>query len=150
MRIIDATRRSAVAVTADRPINQVAQLMEDATVGAVVVVDGDQPVGIVTDRDLVRRALARGLDGAARVDGVMSAPIVTIGADEDLRRAYQAFSANEVRRLVIVDDGGRFVGILSVDDLVMDLAADLAAIAGPISAEVLFGHHEVPLPATIP
>ena len=47
MRIIDATRRSAVAVTADRPINQVAQLMEDATVGAVVVVDGDQPVGIV-------------------------------------------------------------------------------------------------------
>ena len=148
MRIIDATRRSAVAVAPDRPIAHVAHLMEDATVGAVVVVEGDRPVGVVTDRDLVRRALARRLDPGARVDGVMSAPVVTIGADDDLRDAYQAFAANAIRRLVIVDDGGRFVGILSVDDLLMDLAADLTAITRPISAEVLFGHHEGALPTT--
>ncbi len=146
MRIIDATRRSAVAVAPDRPIAEVAQLMEDATVGAVVVVDGDDLVGIVTDRDLVRRALAHRLDPDARVDAVMSTPVVTIDAGADLRDAYRLFDAHAVRRLAITQDG-RFVGVIAIDDLLMDVTADLVAITRPVTAEVLFGHHDVPVPA---
>ncbi len=147
MQIINATRRSAIAVAPDRPIADVAQLMEDATVGAVAVVDQDRLVGIVTDRDLVRRALARRLEPDGRIDSVMSSPVVTIPARADLRDAYRAFADNALRRLAIVDENDRFVGMLSVDDLLIDLTSDLAALAKPVTAEVLFGHHETPVPA---
>ncbi len=147
MQIIDATRRSAVAVPPERTIAEVAQLMETATVGSVAVVDGERLVGIVTDRDLVRRALARGLDGAARVDGVMTSPVVSIDAHADLHDAYALFSHHAIRRLAIVD-GPRFVGMLSIDDVLIDLTADLSNLVRPVTAEVFFGHHEAPVPAT--
>ena len=146
MNVIDATRRSGVGVSPDRTVEQVAQLMDQANVGAVVVIDGDELVGIVTDRDLVRRAVARGLTPHARIDGVMSSPVVTIDGEADLHDAFALFSKHAVRRLGIVSDGS-FAGVIAVDDLLIDLASDLVAIARPVAAEVLFGHHDSPVPA---
>jgi CBS domain-containing protein len=121
--------------------------MDKAGVGAVVIVEGDRLLGIVTDRDLVRRALAHGLAGDARVDGVMSAPVITIDADSDLHAAFAVFRAHPLRRLAVVRDG-RFVGMLTVDDLLIDLAADLSDLSRPVTAEVLFSHRDSPVPAT--
>lgn len=121
--------------------------MEQAGVGALAVVDGTSLVGIVTDRDLVRRAMARGLAPEARVDGVMSAPVLTIEADADLHDAFALFRSNAVRRLAVVR-GGEFVGMITIDDLLVDLAADLADLARPVTAEVLFPHHDSPVPTT--
>ena len=121
--------------------------MEQAGVGALAVVDGTSLVGIVTDRDLVRRAMARGLAPEARVDGVMSAPVLTIEADADLHDAFAVFRSNAVRRLAVVR-GGEFVGMITIDDLLVDLAADLADLARPVTAEVLFPHHDSPVPTT--
>jgi CBS domain-containing protein len=147
MRTIDAVRRSAVGVHPAQTIHDAATLMDQAGVGALAVVDGDELVGIVTDRDLVRRGLARGLTPEARVDGLMSAPVVTISADADLHDAFALFRAHAVRRLAVVRDG-RFTGMVTVDDLLMDLAADLSDLARPVAAEVLFGHHDSPVPAS--
>ena len=61
MRTIEGVRRSGVAVRPDETIQNAAALMEQAGVGSLAVLDGDELVGIVTDRDLVRRGLARGL-----------------------------------------------------------------------------------------
>ncbi len=61
MRVIDTIRKSAVGVAPDTMLHEVAQLMEQATVASVAVIDGDRLVGIVTDRDLVRRGMAAGL-----------------------------------------------------------------------------------------
>ncbi len=58
----------------------------------------------------------------------MSAPVVTIRADADLHEAYELFSTHAVRRLAIVDEAGAFVGIISVDDLLMNVCADLTAL----------------------
>ena len=80
MNVIEHTRRSAVAVEVDTPISDVARTMEVAAVGAVAVQDRGDLVGIVTDRDLILRWLAHRLDPSARVDGVMSSPVVTIDA----------------------------------------------------------------------
>jgi CBS domain-containing protein len=146
MKTIDAVRRSGIAVGPERSVSDAAKLMDQAGVGALAVIDGDALVGIVTDRDLVRRALARGLDLEARIDGVMTSPVVTIDADADLHDAFAILRANAVRRLAIVD-GDRFVGMLSIDDLLMDLAADLGDLARPVTAEVVFGHHDSPVPA---
>ncbi len=147
MRTIDAIRRSGVAIGPDQTITAAAAVMDQAGVGALAVVDGQGGlIGIVTDRDLVRRGLARRLDADARVDGVMSAPVLTIDADADLHDAFALFRTHGVRRLAVVRDG-QFVGTVTVDDLLIDLAADLADLARPITAEVVFGHHDSAVPA---
>jgi len=148
MKTIDATRRSGIGIPADATITKAATLMDDTGVGALVVLDGDTPVGVVTDRDLVRRALAHRLSPEARVDGVMSSPVVSIEADADLHRAPALFAEHCIRRLVVTERG-RFVGMITVDDLLVDLAADLADLARPVTAEVLFSHHDAAPPAKV-
>jgi len=147
MRTIDAVRRSGVGVGPDRTIREAAQIMEQAGVGSLAVIDGETLVGIVTDRDLVRRALARDLPFDARVDAVMSAPVVTIDADADLHDTFVMFRTHAVRRLALVR-ANRFVGMITVDDLLVDLAGDLSDLARPVTAEVVFGHHDALTPAT--
>jgi len=147
MRTIEAVRRSGVAVEADRTLRDAATVMEQAGVGALMVVEQGRPIGIVTDRDLVRRGLARGLATNARVDAVMSSPVVTIDADSDLHDAFAVFRTNPLRRLAVVREG-RFVGMLTIDDLLIDLAADLSDLSRPLTAEMLFAHRDNPLPAT--
>jgi CBS domain-containing protein len=145
MRTIETLRRSGVGIGPDRTIRDAAIVMEQSGVGALAVVDGDRLVGIVTDRDLVRRALANDLPVDARVDGVMSCPVVTIDADADLHEAFGAFRVNAVRRLAVVRHG-EFVGMITVDDLLIDLASDLADLSRPVIAEAVFGHHDSRVP----
>ena len=147
MRSIEAIRRSGIGIGPERTIHDAAVVMEQTGVGSLVVIDDDRIVGIVTDRDLVRRGLAMGMPSDARVDGVMSAPVVTIEADDDLHSAFALFRTHAVRRLAVVREE-QFVGMITVDDLLMDLAADLSDLTRPITAEVLFAHHDSPVPAT--
>jgi signal-transduction protein with cAMP-binding, CBS, and nucleotidyltransferase domain len=148
MRVIEAVRRSGVGIGPERTIRDAARIMEEAGVGALAVIEGEQLVGIVTDRDLVRRGMARDLPADARIDAVMTAPVVTIDADADLHDTFVVFRTHAVRRLALVR-AGQFVGMITVDDLLIDLAADLSDLARPVTAEVIFGHHDNPLPATI-
>jgi len=147
MRAIEAVRREPVTVTREETFQAVARLMAQRGVGAVVVVDGQDPVGVVTDRDLVVRALASGfIDG--RVDSVMSTDLVLLDAEGDLRDVLRAFGAHAVRRVVLVREG-IVAGVLSVDDLLVDLVADLGDVVKPVAAEVLFGHRDASVPATM-
>lgn len=148
MRVMEAVRRSGVGIGPERTIREAAGVMEQAGVGALAIIDGEHLVGIVTDRDLVRRGLACDLPADARVDAVMTAPVVTIGADADLHEAFVLFRTHAVRRLAIVR-GGQFVGMITVDDLLMHLASDLTDLARPVTAEVLFAQHDSPVPAPI-
>jgi CBS domain-containing protein len=110
--------------------------MDQAGVGCLAVIDDDQLVGIVTDRDLVRRGLAQDLAHTAPVERVMSSPVVTLGADADLHSAFKLFRTHAVRRLAIIDYDV-FVGMITVDDLLVDLATDLFDLARPVATEVL-------------
>lgn len=147
MKVIDAVRRSGVGIGPERTIRDAAVLMEASGLGALAVIDGDRLVGIVTDRDLVGRALACDLAPDARVDGVMTMPVVTIPDDADLHEAFALFRRRAVRRLAIVR-GEEFVGMVTIDDLLIDLAADLHDLARPVAAEVLFAHRDSAVPAT--
>ncbi|HEY6686934.1 MAG TPA: CBS domain-containing protein [Propionibacteriaceae bacterium] len=135
MRAINGVRRSGVAVEPHRPIRDAAMIMDQAGVGSLAVIDDGRLVGIVTDRDLVRRGLARDLAPTAPVEKVMSTPVVTIGAEADLHSAFKLFRTHAVRRLAVVDFDD-FVGMITVDDLLVDVAADLLDLARPIAAEV--------------
>jgi CBS domain-containing protein len=147
MRTIEGMRRSGVGIEPDRTIHDAAAIMEQTGVGALAVLDGERLVGIVTDRDLVRRGLAKGLLTDARVDGIMSTPVVTIDADADLHSAFALFRTHAIRRLAVVR-GGQFVGVITIDDLLVDVAADLVDLSRPVEAEILFAHHDSPAPAT--
>jgi CBS domain-containing protein len=140
-------RRSAVAVRPHDTLRKAAAIMDSAGVGALAVVEGDRLIGIATDRDLVRRGMAKGLDANARVDGVMTAPVVTIDADADLHDAFRLMSRRGIRRLAVTRDD-QFVGMITVDDLLIDLAEDLSSLSRPVVAEVVFGHHDSPTPIT--
>jgi CBS domain-containing protein len=146
MRTYERLRRSAVGISPERTIREAAAIMDSAGVGALAVIDRDQLVGIVTDRDLVRRGLAKGLESDARVDNVMTTPVVTIDAEADLHYAFSLLSTHGVRRLAVVRDD-RFVGMITVDDLLVDLANDLNELSRPVTAEIVFGHHDSPTPA---
>ncbi len=124
-----------------------AQLMDQGAVGALVVTDHGRAVGIVTDRDLVVRAIARRATADARVDSVMTTDLVALPADADLRDALGLFRSHAVRRLPVVD-GGHVVGMVSVDDLLVDIAGGLADLVRPVAGQVLFGHAEAKVPAT--
>ena len=135
MRAIDGVRRSGKAVGPHRPIRDAAMIMNQSGVGSLAVIDDGRLVGIVTDRDLVRRGFAQDLAPTTPVEKVMSAPVVTIGAEADLHSAFKLFRTHAVRRLAVVDFDN-FVGMITVDDLLVSLAADLFDLARPVAAEV--------------
>ncbi len=147
MHAIDAARKAPASIAGERPITEAAAMMDLLAVGALVVVEPDgRPVGIVTDRDLVVRAMANRLSPHARVDMVMSTELVTLAPDADLRDAFQVFDEHAIRRLPLVADD-RLVGMLTVDDLVVDVTADLVRLVRPVTGQVLFGHPEPSPPA---
>jgi CBS domain-containing protein len=145
MQAIEAIRRSGVGIGPEKTIREAATIMERAGVGALAVVDGESLVGVVTDRDLVRRGMARNIPYDARVDGLMTTPVVTIEAEADLHDAFALFRTHGIRRLAVVR-AGRFEGIISIDDLLINLAGDLMDLSRPVTAEAIFGHHDSPVP----
>jgi CBS domain-containing protein len=146
MRTIDAVRRSGVVIRPEQTIREAAGLMDQAGVGSLAVIEGSHLVGIVTDRDLVRRGLAHDLPSDARVDGLMTSPVVTISADAELHDAFALFRGHAVRRLPVLR-GEEFLGTITIDDLLVNLAADLGDLVRPVTAEVVFGHHDSSVPA---
>jgi CBS domain-containing protein len=128
--------RKAITAEPNEPLSLAARLMEQENVGAIVVVERDRPVGILTDRDL---ALAVFLHGAAPHDTIqsrMTCPIHSIRYDEEVYTATQKMMELAVRRLPVVDDLGRLVGIISLDDLLSLLSRELRNVAEGVRSEV--------------
>jgi CBS domain-containing protein len=128
--------RKATTVDPQESLSKAARLMEQENVGAVVVVERDRPVGILTDRDV---ALAICLHGARPFDAIqtrMTCPVDTIREDEGIYNATQKMMELAVRRLPVVDDIGRLVGLISLDDLLSLLSRELRNVAEGVRAEV--------------
>lgn len=105
---------------------EIADAMEMHSVGCVVVTDeAERPLGIVTDRDLVRRVVAVGREAEkTRAREVMSGDVATASPSEHLPRVIEIMRARGIRRLPLVE-GGRVVGIVALDDILAELVSDL-------------------------
>ncbi|MFF8103000.1 CBS domain-containing protein [Streptomyces sp. NPDC016640] len=122
----DIMTSAPVTVEAQTSVAQVARVMRDRDLGSVLVTDGDRLRGLVTDRDLVVRAVAEGGDPEeTTVAGACSEDLVTVGPDDDLDRAVQLMREHAVRRVPVVE-GGRPVGIVSLGDTAMERDPDSA------------------------
>jgi CBS domain-containing protein len=92
-------------VTPETPVTEAAQLMESDDIGSLPILDGEQLAGMVTDRDIVIRAIAKGKDPRGMpVREVASRELVTVHAEEDLSSALQLMASQQVRRLPVVDE----------------------------------------------
>ncbi|MDT0612608.1 CBS domain-containing protein [Streptomyces lancefieldiae] len=121
-----------VTVEPQTSVTAVARIMRDQDLGAVLVTDGDRLRGLVTDRDLVIRAVAEGGDpDETTVAGACSDDVVTVRPDEELDHAVEVMREHAVRRVPVVDDG-LAVGIVSLGDLAME--RDPESALGDISA----------------
>ena len=109
------------AVTPETTVTEAAQLMRSDDIGSLPILDGEQLAGVVTDRDIVIRAIAEGKDPRGMpVREIASREIVKVHADEDLSSALQLMASQQVRRLPVVDDDGRLVGILAQADIAVE------------------------------
>ncbi|HTT00869.1 MAG TPA: CBS domain-containing protein [Steroidobacteraceae bacterium] len=121
-------------------ILEAARQMREAHVGDLVVVDdseGDEvPLGIITDRDIVVEVLAKELDPTkVKVRTVMRQPVVIASGSEEASKALERMRAHGVRRVPVMGDDRKLMGIVTLDDLVRELAAGARVIADIVSKE---------------
>ena len=126
----DMAAKAVAVVESETTALVVAQLMRLHHIGALVVVDAvdkTRPVGIVTDRDLVLDLMAEGLDPAVFTAGdIMSVNLVTTTPEMNLSDAVELMKTNRLRRLVIANDEGQLVGIVTMEDLLEVFTRELA------------------------
>ena len=105
-------------ITPETPVSEAARLMKSEDVGSLPILDGERLTGIVTDRDIVLQAVAEEKDPRGMpVREVASRDLVTIGQDEDLSEALKRMASNQLRRIPVVDEDDRLVGIVSQADV---------------------------------
>lgn len=119
MKVKDAMHQGVQWVSPETPLREVARIMHKDDIGAVPVGKNDKLVGMVTDRDIVCKGLARdGFDfKTATASDVMSGGIHTCRADDELEAAVNHMEDLQVRRLPVIDDSKRMIGILSLGDI---------------------------------
>lgn len=129
--------RRVVTASLDELVFDVACRMRDEHVGCVVVVREGRPVGMLTDRDIVLRVVAEGLDARnVQVSSIVTYEAVTIQRTDGFETALRAMRDHGVRRVPIVDAEGRVTGIVAADDLVALLGAELSALGEAIAGNV--------------
>jgi CBS domain-containing protein len=142
MNVLELCQRQVVSVRRHEDLATAARMMRDRNVGCLVVVEpagavgGVRPVGMLTDRDIVTKALA--CSGDLRnlvVDSVMTRQPLTISSQSSIEIALQRMRDGGVRRVPVLDDRGRLAGILALDDIFEHLSHDVPFAATPIRRE---------------
>src|ERR671916_2108954 len=121
MKVKDIMTPDPACCTPDSSLQQAAQLMVENDCGEIPVVESEEsrlPVGVITDRDITCRAVARGLNPLEmRVADCMSTPCVTVMPDTPLEECIKVMEENKIRRVPVVDAGGACCGIVALADI---------------------------------
>ena len=122
MRVKDCMGiKEVVQATPDTNLHQIAELMNNNHVGCIPVCNEEQVVGLVTDRDIVTRAIASKLNcETTKVSDIMNTKIIKTTPDTDINEALETMKKNQIRRLPVIEDN-KIVGILSMGDIAVCL-----------------------------
>ena len=125
MRVKDLMVRDVLTCAKDDPVLAAAKKMLDHNVGMLVVVEdhlSKKPMGVVSDRDLLDRALVKKIKvDSTAVEKVMSKRLISVGPQESMEKAVELMKKNGIKRLVVIDDLGALVGILSKEDVIRQI-----------------------------
>lgn len=125
-----------VALNSSTPVLEAARAIENNNIGAVIVQDNGRVVGIVTDRDLTIRVLGLGLDPRTTLLAtVMTTPVTTLSPADSQGQAIELMQQRNIRRIPLVE-AGRLVGIVTLDDLLLDEAAPLDQLSAVVEAQI--------------
>lgn len=128
MKLRDVMSRDVVRAAPEDSLHSAATKMRASDVGLLPVCEGDQVVGLITDRDITVRAVAEGLDPKhTKVSQVMSSNVVYCFEDEGMDEAVRKMKMNQIRRLPILARDKRLIGVVSLADLAAHGAKDAAA-----------------------
>ena len=119
--ISDVMTKSVISVDSTLTINETAKMMEDAKVGAVIVMEDNSPVGIVTDRDFAIKIAAHAYQITTPIKQIMSTPLFSTNSDETVRTAADLMHGRGIRKLPVIDDK-KVAGIITSTDIVNLLA----------------------------
>ena len=144
MQVKEMMTPDPACCTSDTPLTEVARIMVDCDCGEIPIVESNLsklPIGVVTDRDIVCRTVANGLNPLDLTAGdCMTKPIVTATPDMSLEECCILMEGNQIRRLPVVNDRGACVGLIAVADVALHTGKN---VAGHIVREV-----STPTPAT--
>ncbi len=139
LKVGDIMTKKVVVVPFGKTILDVAKLMKKTNVGSVIVVEDDEgkhAKGIITERDVVYKVLAKGVDPyKSKVEEIMSRPLRVVKPDTTIEDAAKAMRENKIKRLPVVNDDNELIGILSEGDImkifpvVVDLMEERAAMS---------------------
>ena len=117
MRVKEAMTQDVKLISPDQTIQEAARIMGEIDAGIVPVANTERLVGLITDRDIAVRAVAKGLPPSTKVSEVMSKEVLYCFDDQDIEEIVENMSDIQVRRLPVVTRGKRLVGILSLADI---------------------------------
>jgi CBS domain-containing protein len=127
------------SIATSASVVEAAQLMREAHVGSLPITDGEQLVGMITDRDITTRVVAEAADPETSVGDVCSRDVISVEADKDHEEAVELMARHQVRRLPVVENG-RLIGIVAQADIALTgnetkTGALVEAISEPSDAE---------------
>ncbi len=118
MQVHEVMTPDVTTVRPDSSLIEIAKIMREEDIGAVPVTDNEQLLGMVTDRDIVIRGLVEGHDGLDRTAAdVMSPDVRCCATDDDVEDVLRDMGDQQLRRMPVIDDDKRLVGIVSLGDL---------------------------------
>lgn len=122
----DIMTKNVVSICVDNSVFEAAELMTSKQVSCLVIMDGEAPIGIVTERDIVRRVVAKKIPLDTKVSEIMSKSLITVNPDASLKEAARLMSSNKIRRLPVTKQN-RLVGIVVAADFVRNLGKKTAS-----------------------
>lgn len=135
LTVAELMTTNVTALQVETTLDKAALIMREQDIGDVIVVDADRLVGVVTDRDIVVRAIAESREpSTTTVGSIVSRDMVTVLPGDAAADAARLMRDRAVRRLLVVTEEGALVGVLSIGDLAADI--DPESVLGGISAAV--------------
>jgi len=131
MTVRDVMTTNPAVCARETRLTEVARMMKDCDCGEIPVVDSKdalRPIGVVTDRDIVVRVIAEGRNPSESSTGdCMTTPVVTVTPDSDLDACVDLMEEKQIRRVPVVDERGRLVGIVAQSDIARKASRNLTS-----------------------
>ena len=122
LQVKDVMVTNLITIDASASVKQAAELMDKHDIGCLIIINYGNPVGIITERDLMRRVLLKKRDlDKTEVGNIMSAPLITAQPQTDIRDAVRLMNERRIKKLPVMDNG-QLVGLVSLTDIMRSLA----------------------------
>jgi CBS domain-containing protein len=122
LQVKDVMVTSLITIDASASVKQAAELMDKHDIGCLIVINYGNPVGIITERDMMRRVLLQKAEPSkTEVGNIMSAPLITAQPQTDIRDAVRLMNERRIKKLPVIDNG-QLVGLVSLTDIMRSLA----------------------------